>query len=72
MVFMHKASYDVYNYTYRLMESMVVWMCIAKVEGYFKQVEHVKSHGDDCSLVEVTIFVIFQPENLCDNYAKTF
>ena len=42
------------------MLSMVMWVCIEVVEGYFKQVEQIKSNSDDRSFVEVSIFIVFQ------------
>ena len=36
----------------------MVWMCTARVECHFKQVECIKSNTDDHSLVEVAIFVV--------------
>ena len=42
------------------MLSILMWVCIEVVEGYFEQVEQIKSNSDDCSPVEVSIFVVFQ------------
>ena len=49
-----------HSYTYWLMLSILMWVCIEVVEGYFEQVEQIKSNSDDCSPVEVSIFVVFQ------------